>query len=83
MFYVLTQLHKEFVALRLVSWNYLEAGHGKGAPDGLGAVLKRKSDRIVKQGEDIGTFQKFVKVFQTNEPHITIEIVSNDEIVPN
>ncbi|CAK1593209.1 unnamed protein product [Parnassius mnemosyne] len=72
MFYVLTQLHKEFVALLLVPWNYLEACHGKDVPDDIGAVLKRTADRMVNQEEDIGMCQKVVK---TNVPHITIEIV--------
>ena len=32
------------------NWNCLEAGHGKGAADGVGAALKRKADEIVSQG---------------------------------
>lgn len=27
-----------------VNWNYFEAGHGKGAPDGVGGALKRIAD---------------------------------------
>lgn len=37
------------------SWNYFEASHGKGAPDGVGATLKRRADRLVSQGVDIPT----------------------------
>lgn len=29
------------------TWNFMEAGHGKGAPDGIGAVLKRSADSLV------------------------------------
>ncbi|WAR13571.1 LOW QUALITY PROTEIN: hypothetical protein MAR_027751 [Mya arenaria] len=29
------------------SWNFMEAGHGKGAPDGVGAALKRNADALV------------------------------------
>ena len=29
------------------TWNFWESGHGKGAPDGIGAVVKRQSDGLV------------------------------------
>ncbi|MES9882527.1 MAG: hypothetical protein ABW185_16790 [Sedimenticola sp.] len=29
------------------TWNFLEASHGKGAPDGIGAVVKRQADNLV------------------------------------
>ncbi|CAH0560416.1 unnamed protein product [Brassicogethes aeneus] len=35
------------------TWNYSEASHGKGAPDGLGAAIKRISDNLVSKGQDI------------------------------
>ena len=35
------------------TWNYCEASHGKGAADGVGGVLKRTADRLVKQGTDL------------------------------
>ena len=35
------------------TWNFFEAGHGKGAPDGVGAAVKRHADRLVLQGKDI------------------------------
>lgn len=36
------------------TWNFMEAGHGKGAPDGIGAVIKRTADTVVNtQGQDI------------------------------
>lgn len=37
------------------TWNFLEASHGKGAPDGVGGLLKRTADRLVSQGHDIGS----------------------------
>ncbi|XP_045199124.2 uncharacterized protein LOC123553489 [Mercenaria mercenaria] len=36
-----------------VNWSYTEAGHGKGAPDGVGATVKREADRLVSHGHDI------------------------------
>lgn len=35
------------------TWNFFEASHGKGAPDGVGGVLKRLADQLVSQGRDI------------------------------
>jgi len=37
------------------TWNFFEASHGKGAADGVGAVLKRTGDRLLKQGTDLPT----------------------------
>lgn len=30
-----------------ITWNFFEASHGKGAPDGVGGALKKLADRIV------------------------------------
>ncbi|GBL88743.1 hypothetical protein AVEN_158880-1 [Araneus ventricosus] len=38
---------------KILHWHFLEAGHGKGAPDGVGGCLKRTADRIVARGIDI------------------------------
>lgn len=36
-----------------ISWNFFEASHRKGAPDGDGGTLKRSADIIVRHGGDI------------------------------
>lgn len=36
-----------------VTWNFTEASHGKGAPDGVGGALKNLADRIVSYGTSI------------------------------
>ena len=33
-------------------WSFSEAGHGKGAPDGIGGALKRPADRLEAEGND-------------------------------
>lgn len=38
---------------RCATWNFLEAGHGKGAADGIGVVVKRTADAFVNKGGDI------------------------------
>jgi len=35
------------MGFKSVNWNFMEAGHGKGAPDGIGAVIKRAVDKAV------------------------------------
>ena len=42
-----------------LTWNFSESGHGKGAPDGIGATLKRTCDRIVSYSmRDISNFER-------------------------
>lgn len=38
-----------------VNWSLLEAGHGKGPVDGVGATIKRTEDKQVASGTDIPT----------------------------
>ena len=38
---------------KLITWNFFESSHGKGAPDGVGGALKRSADRIVAHGVDV------------------------------
>ena len=41
--------HKEYFNCK-ASWNYMEAGHGKGPCDPAGGPAKRKADQAVKSG---------------------------------
>ena len=36
-----------------VTRKFMEAGHGKGAQDGVGGMLKWNADSLVAQGKDI------------------------------
>lgn len=47
------------------TWNYLEAGHGKGAADGVGAVVKRTADAFVNKGGDITKAADLVKALES------------------
>ncbi|KAH3715138.1 hypothetical protein DPMN_057844 [Dreissena polymorpha] len=51
-FYLLSTLPFE-EGFKCVNWSFMEAGHGKGAPDEIGAVIKRAADGVVLHGEDI------------------------------
>jgi hypothetical protein len=43
------------------SWNFHEAGHGKGIPDGIGGSIKRSADAKVGYGAEIMDAASFVK----------------------
>ena len=46
------KMHKMY-GFTTVTWNFSESGHGKGAPDGIGGVVKSEADRLVAQGADV------------------------------
>lgn len=51
MFKVLATKLREFYGdLQYFTWNYPEAGHGKGAPDGVGETCKNTADRYFHTG---------------------------------
>lgn len=62
------------------TWNYTEAGHGKGAPDGVGAVCKRTADNIVAYGGNITNLNEFCGAIQTRCPNITLFVVNDSDI---
>ena len=81
MFYLLaTQLKLVFPRLKYFTWNYCEAGHGKGAADGVGAVVKRTGDRYVAQGHDLADIKTFVSVLQEKCPNILIKEIFEHDI---
>ena len=48
-----------------VTWNLFPTSHGKGAPDGIGATVKRCADRIVLGGMDITNGMTFHQLEST------------------
>ena len=53
-FHLLTKL----TGFDRVAWHFFEAGHGKGAPDGVEAAVQRKADELRKYGKDVDTAMK-------------------------
>ena len=51
---------EQVLGIRL-TWNWLEAGHGKGPCDGLGGALKGLADRVVKSAGSIQNADEFVE----------------------
>lgn len=81
MFYCLAAvLPHLYPKIKHFSWNYLEAGHGKGAPDGIGGVTKRTADRLVAQGSDIASFHTLVSALSNNVKGITYYTVTEEDI---
>ncbi|CAH2979454.1 unnamed protein product [Chilo suppressalis] len=79
-FYVITKLRDFNPNIRKVSWNYQESGHGKGAPDGIGAVVKRTADSFVRYGGDVGYFEDFWSLVTKNIPNVHFEIITENDI---
>jgi len=61
MFYLLaTYLTDLYPQIKSIIYNYSEAGHGKGAADGIGGTTKRILDSCVAHGQDIQNFHAAV-----------------------
>ncbi|PZC79665.1 hypothetical protein B5X24_HaOG216064 [Helicoverpa armigera] len=75
-FFLFSQYITQRYGIQIASWNFCEAGHGKGPMDGVGAVIKRTADRLVAHGEDIPDFAAFVKAVETNITNIDISVVT-------
>ncbi|CAH2016208.1 unnamed protein product [Acanthoscelides obtectus] len=64
--FITNGIYSYFPELKSNTWNYHEAGHGKGAPDGIGGVCKRSADRTVAQGSDVSSFSQLVEILKAN-----------------
>lgn len=53
---IATSIPKRFPQIKKITWNFSEKYHGKGAPDGVGALVKRLLDFLVACGLDINNF---------------------------
>lgn len=68
-----------FLHLLLSTWNYFEAGHGKGNPDGAGATVKRTADRLVNEGKDIDCLDTISKALKDNLRKIDIHAIKTGD----
>ncbi|KAG5864426.1 hypothetical protein JTB14_019601 [Gonioctena quinquepunctata] len=62
------------------SWNFHEAGHGKGAPDGIGATCKRTADQVIASGGDITNLTEFASVIRERCPGIKVTMIEGCDI---
>ena len=66
---------------RKATWNFLEAGHGKGAPDGIGGALKRQADSlVVVQRKDITCAKNLIEGLNALQTSIKPFTVADDMI---
>lgn len=80
-FFLFSHLIKEyFPNLQLSTWNYYEAGHGKGTPDGIGGTIKRTADRLVSEGKDVDTFDRLFQLLKENIHNIDTYAVTDEDI---
>ena len=81
MFYVLAcKLQDMYPNFMRYTWNFHEAGHGKGAPDGVGATCKRTADQVIATGGDITNLQEFATVVRERCPGIKVDVIEGCEI---
>nr|CAI5869414.1 unnamed protein product [Callosobruchus analis] len=81
MFYFLgCKLNEMYPNVTRFTWNYHEAGHGKGAPDGVGATCKRMADDVIARGGDISDIKKFAAVVRERCPSIRVSVIEEEEI---
>ena len=65
-----------FPNLKKLTWNFSESAHGKGAPDGVGATVKRTCDRVVSYGvQDVANFDQFTDLVQKEINGVQIHVV--------
>lgn len=81
MFYILGCRIQEFYLLAVkYTWNFHEAGHGKGAPDGVGATCKCNADQLIAHKGDITNLHDFVGVLHEKCPGIKISSIEDADI---
>lgn len=79
-FYIMSQLSSYIPSINKVIWNYCECGHGKGAPDGVGGLLKRTADQFVALQSDIPDLDAFVNALKSSVKGVKIELVEDYQI---
>ncbi|CAH2014479.1 unnamed protein product, partial [Acanthoscelides obtectus] len=79
-FTMATKLPQDIPGIEQFTWNYTESGHGKGAPDGVGATCKRTADFVVNAGGDINNIEQFVQCIQERCPNITCITIDSQDI---
>ena len=64
----------------MASWNFHEAGHGKGAPDGVGGSLKRAADMRILHGGTIENASSFIRELRETDSSVILYEVSQEEV---
>lgn len=78
-FYLMANRSFEEYGFCKISWNFFEAGHGKGAADGVGGTMKRQADAIVARGNDIADVFQFFSALQ-DASKIKLFMVTDEDV---
>ena len=62
------------------TWNFFEASHGKGAPDGVGGALKRTADKLVNTGRDIPDAHELFKALSDTPTSIKLFYITAEAV---
>jgi len=62
------------------TWNFFEASHGKGAPDGVGGTLKRTADKLVTNGRDIPDAHELYKALTETSTTVKLFYVASEAV---
>ncbi|KAL7381234.1 hypothetical protein ABVT39_002539 [Epinephelus coioides] len=73
-----TELEKR--GIKAGTWNFFEASHGKGAPDGVGAALKRTADMLISHGQDIRDAHELFKALLETNTSIKLFFVDGETV---
>ncbi|GBM25748.1 hypothetical protein AVEN_242013-1 [Araneus ventricosus] len=80
-FYLFTkEIVKYFPALASSTWNYTGSGHGTGAPDGIGSIIKQSVDKAVTEGNDIPDVDALFTVLRERCTGIFVTTVLESDI---
>lgn len=77
-FYLFNKYVEKF-KFQWCTWNFFESGHGKGAADGVGGMLKRVADRIISCGGDIADADDFFRQLK-DKTKVKLYLISESEI---
>ena len=64
---------------KMATWNFFESSHGKGAPDGIGAALKRIADNLVSHKNDVPDAFTFYELVKPMTP-VKLFLVTEEDI---
>ena len=73
-------MYRTKYGFKTATWNFTEAGHGKGAPDGVGGLVKRTADKLVAYGNDISDAGELFKSLKEADIAVNLFCITNEMI---
>jgi len=62
------------------TWNFTEAGHGKGLTDGIGGLIKRSADDVVAHGRSVTSVTDIIQLVQNR--NVNVEMANSSKLYP-